>query len=145
MSKLKSRLKPSAEFSTSSIADIVFLLLIFFMLTSTFVNQAGVKIEFPKVEDNITDQNPSKSSITISKDEQYFWDSQEIGKGKTREAKEAAILAKIEEVLTDDNQENNVITLRSDKDVNMGLTTPIIAQVAKFSGSIVIETKVKDE
>lgn len=136
-------MKPSVEFSASSIADIVFLLLIFFMLTSTFVNQAGVKIEFPKVTDQPNNTPDGKNSITITVDGQYFWNSEEIGQGKAFEEKEKAVLAKIEEVLTDENENNNVITLRSDQDVNMGVTTPIIAKVARHGGSVVIETKKK--
>ena len=143
MRKIKSRMKPSVEFSASSIADIVFLLLIFFMLTSTFVNQAGVKIEFPKVNDQPQNTPDGKNSITISADGQYFWNSDEIGEGKIQEEKEKEVLAKIEAVLTDENEKNNVITLRSDREVNMGLTTPIIAKVARHGGSVVIETKKK--
>lgn len=143
MSKLRSRMKPSVEFSASSIADIVFLLLIFFMLTSTFVNQAGVKIEFPKVNDQPTNTPDGKNSITITVNDEYYWNSEEVGAGKTHEEKEKEILAKIEEVLTDENEKNNVVTLRSDQDVNMGVTTPIIAKVARHGGSVVIETKKK--
>ena len=41
---IKSRHKTSPEFSMASMSDLVFLLLIFFMLTSNFVQQAGIKI-----------------------------------------------------------------------------------------------------
>jgi len=41
---MKSRNKVSAEFSMSSLTDIIFLLLIFFMLTSSMVN---VNMELP--------------------------------------------------------------------------------------------------
>jgi biopolymer transport protein ExbD len=42
---LKSRTKVSAEFNMSSLTDIIFLLLIFFMLTSSMVN---INIPLPK-------------------------------------------------------------------------------------------------
>ena len=43
---LKKRSKAQAEFSMSSLTDIIFLLLVFFMLTATFVNVK--KLELPE-------------------------------------------------------------------------------------------------
>lgn len=43
-----SRLQPLSVFSHSSLTDIVFLLLIFFLLSSSFVMQSGIKVQLPK-------------------------------------------------------------------------------------------------
>lgn len=40
--------KPLSAFSHSSLTDIVFLLLIFFLLSSSFVIQSGIKIQLPR-------------------------------------------------------------------------------------------------
>ncbi len=45
---LKKRSKISASFSMSSMTDIVFLLLIFFMITSTMVHPNAIKLLIPK-------------------------------------------------------------------------------------------------
>ncbi len=45
---LKSRNKVSASFSMSSMTDIVFLLLIFFMVTSTMIAPNALKLLLPK-------------------------------------------------------------------------------------------------
>ncbi|WP_212227139.1 ExbD/TolR family protein [Carboxylicivirga mesophila] len=45
---LKRRTKISAAFSMSSMTDIVFLLLIFFMITSTMVHPNAIKLLIPK-------------------------------------------------------------------------------------------------
>ncbi|MCK9156237.1 MAG: biopolymer transporter ExbD [Paludibacteraceae bacterium] len=45
---LKRRNKAEAEFSMSSMTDIVFLLLIFFMLTSTVVHPSAIKLLLPQ-------------------------------------------------------------------------------------------------
>lgn len=45
---LKKRSKISASFSLSSMTDIVFLLLIFFMITSTMVHHNAIKLLIPK-------------------------------------------------------------------------------------------------
>lgn len=44
---LKKRSKVSAEFSMSSLTDIIFLLLIFFMLTSSLVSPHALNIKLP--------------------------------------------------------------------------------------------------
>ena len=46
---------PKAEVPTSSMADIAFLLIIFFMLTAVFTSSRGLLYEFPK--DDPTDLN----------------------------------------------------------------------------------------
>jgi biopolymer transport protein ExbD len=46
--QLRGRNKVSAEFSMSSMTDIVFLLLIFFMLTSTLVTTSALDLVLPK-------------------------------------------------------------------------------------------------
>jgi biopolymer transport protein ExbD len=44
---IKSQNKISTEFSLASMADLVFLLLIFFMLTSTLVSPNAIKLLLP--------------------------------------------------------------------------------------------------
>jgi hypothetical protein len=49
---LRGRNKVSAEFNMSSMTDIVFLLLIFFMLTSTMVTTNALDLVLPKAKEN---------------------------------------------------------------------------------------------
>ncbi len=46
--KFSTHHKSLAVFSYSSLTDIVFLLLIFFLLSSSFVIQSGIKVQLPK-------------------------------------------------------------------------------------------------
>lgn len=68
--KLRSRNKVDATFNMASMTDIVFLLLIFFIVLSTFVTVNGLDIDLPKVSAN---KNPINSEIQveISKDYTY--------------------------------------------------------------------------
>ncbi len=75
---LRSRNKVSATFSMSSMTDIVFLLLIFFMITSTLVHPTALKLLLPK-SNNQVDASP-RTSISITKDLQYFIEDQRINK-----------------------------------------------------------------
>ena len=59
---LKNRSKVSAEFNMSSMTDMVFLLLIFFMLTSTLVTTSALDVILP----NSKAQTVKKSTVTVT-------------------------------------------------------------------------------
>ena len=61
--KFKTENKLLTAFNFSSLTDIVFLLLIFFLLSSTFIVQPGIKVKLPKSE---TTEITSDKNITIS-------------------------------------------------------------------------------
>ena len=58
---IKSRNKRSLEFSTASMSDLVFLLLIFFMITSTLVSPNAVKLLLPQS----SSKTMAKQNITV--------------------------------------------------------------------------------
>ena len=66
--KLKGRNKISPEFSMSSMTDIVFLLLIFFLLTSNSPN--ALDLILPKAKGKTT--NTQQVSVSIDADLRYF-------------------------------------------------------------------------
>ncbi len=66
--KLKGRNKISPEFSMSSMTDIVFLLLIFFLLTSNSPN--ALDLILPKAKGKTT--NTQQVTVTIDEDLRYF-------------------------------------------------------------------------
>lgn len=59
---LKRTTKADANFSMSSMTDIVFLLLIFFLVTSTLVNPNALKLLLPKS----TGQVGAKATVSVS-------------------------------------------------------------------------------
>lgn len=67
---LKRRNKVNAAFSMSSMTDIVFLLLIFFMVTSTLVAPNALKLLLPQ-SNNQTAAKPI-TTISITKDLRYY-------------------------------------------------------------------------
>ncbi|KAB2918607.1 MAG: biopolymer transporter ExbD [Bacteroidetes bacterium] len=58
----KRKSKISTEFSLASMSDMIFLLLIFFLITSTMVSPNGVKIVLPKAGV----QAPVKQNVVVS-------------------------------------------------------------------------------
>ena len=65
---LKKRSKISAEFSMSSLTDIIFLLLIFFMLTATFVKLQNV--DLPKSDSKAIAS--TSVAVTIDKAGKFY-------------------------------------------------------------------------
>ena len=59
---LKRNTKVDASFSVSSMTDIVFLLLIFFLVTSTLINPNALKLLLPKS----TGQIGAKATVSVS-------------------------------------------------------------------------------
>lgn len=66
--KLRGRNKVSAEFSMSSMTDIVFLLLVFFMLTANAPN--ALDLLLPKAKGKST--NTQNISVSINKNLEYY-------------------------------------------------------------------------
>ncbi len=61
--KFKSENQLLTNFSVSSLTDIVMLLLIFFLLSSSFVVSPGIKVQLPRAE---TGETPNDKNVTIS-------------------------------------------------------------------------------
>ena len=75
---LQSRNKVDAAFSMASMTDLIFLLLIFFMLTSNFITPSGLPVNLPSsVASTIEVQ---KVSVTVTKDLQFFVNDKRVTK-----------------------------------------------------------------
>jgi len=75
---IQSRNKIDAAFSMASMTDLIFLLLIFFMLTSSFVTPSGLPVNLPSsVASTIEVQ---KVSVTVTKDLQFFVNEKKVTK-----------------------------------------------------------------
>jgi len=73
---IRNKNKVSVNFSSAGMSDIVFLLLLFFMLTSTLVHPTALKLLLPKG----TTQSSARpmTTVSITKDLQYFIEDQPI-------------------------------------------------------------------
>jgi biopolymer transport protein ExbD len=103
--KRKKHFKP--EVSTSSLNDIMFFLLLFFLIVSSLANPNVIKLLLPNSK---SAQNLSKQQISISvtKDKKYFIDSHEINfddiepllKARISTLQEPTIILRMEYTLT---------------------------------------------
>lgn len=102
---IKGRNKVSPEFSMSSMTDIVFLLLVFFMLTANSPN--ALDLLLPKAKGKST--NTQNVSVSINKNLKYFIDKKEIDP--------ADIESELHQVLQSKNVETPTIILRVEESV----------------------------
>ena len=73
---LRSRNKVTPNFNMSSMTDIVFLLLIFFMLTSTLVSPNALKLLLPNSKSKTLEKQTI--SISIDKDINFYIDENQV-------------------------------------------------------------------
>jgi biopolymer transport protein ExbD len=121
---LKSTNKINPLFSMSSMTDIIFLLLIFFMLTASFVTPSGLPVNLPSSKSSsIIIQ---KVSVTITSDLRYFVNENETS------------IDNLEMVLRNEiGEEEGLVVLHCDKDVSVehlvnvaGIATSLEAKVS---------------
>lgn len=74
---LRKRNRPAAEVQTSAMNDIMFFLMLFFLIASTVTNPNVIKLMLPRSDSG---QSISKKtvSIAISKDLEYFVDKRQV-------------------------------------------------------------------
>ncbi|MCQ0112921.1 biopolymer transport protein ExbD [Zhouia amylolytica] len=108
--KLKGRNKISPEFSMSSMTDIVFLLLVFFMLTSNAPN--ALDLLLPKAKGKST--NTQNVAVSINRNLEFFVDSEKVNpefletelKRKLKNVDKPTIILRAEESVPIENAVN---------------------------------------
>lgn len=101
-------LTPLSLFSQSSLTDIVLLLLIFFLLTSSFVSNFGIQVNIPKAESGAVADNQF-ISVSITKDGEFYVEGDLTATGSLASAIREAR----------NNKPEGTIVLRADKDATV--------------------------
>ena len=129
--KFKLSKEPLSIFAYSSLTDIVMLLLIFFLLTSQFVIQTGVKVKLPGSKMNEKSEQ-SRMIVTLTPMGGVFAGEEEISIDQ--------LPGKLGQMKAQTNEENLVI--RADKTVAIDLVIKVI-DAAKISNieKFTIETE----
>ena len=128
---LKSKNKVSANFSMSSMTDIVFLLLIFFMLTSTLVSPNALKLLLPNSKSRTLEKQTISISITPEieyyiEDQKFPFDQLEIQLKKLLE-----------------NEQEPAIVLHADKTVDIEFAVKVMDIAYRNKYKIVLATNPK--
>lgn len=128
---IRGRNKVTPEFNMSSMTDIVFLLLIFFMIASTLVTTNAIDILLPKASGKT--ENKKSVAVSIKKDLTYYIDQKRVGVSVL----ENELMA----VLSD--QEKPTIVLRAEKSVPVENVVKVmdIANRNKFKVILAVKPK----
>ena len=102
---LHGRNKVSATFSMSSMTDIVFLLLVFFLLTSPAITPNALDLLLPQAKGKSTNQQ--KASVSMTKDGVFYLNKERVTKGGLAKA--------LDEVLN--GQQKPAVMLRAEQGV----------------------------
>lgn len=102
---IRGRNKVTPEFNMSSMTDIVFLLLIFFMLASTLVTTNAIDILLPKASGKT--ENKKSIAVSIKEDLTYYIDQKQINTPEL----ESELINLLQE------EESPTIVLRAEKSV----------------------------
>jgi len=129
---LKKRSKISAEFSMSSLTDIIFLLLIFFMLTSTLVKIEAVDLP----ESDSKTVAPVSVAVMLYQTGIYKIESSEVAEGEL----EKELKKKYEE--TDENADFTV-TIVAEKGTPFEKVVRIMTLAEKMKVKAILATQPK--
>jgi biopolymer transport protein ExbD len=126
---LRRRKRPEAEVHTSAMNDIMFFLMLFFLIASTVTNPNVVKLLLPRSDSG---QSVSKKTITVSvtKDLEYFVDKRQVAvdqlmptlQGYLQQAQELTIVLYVDRTIAVENVVN-VMDIANRLKIKMVLAT----------------------
>ncbi|NVJ89340.1 MAG: biopolymer transporter ExbD [Flavobacteriaceae bacterium] len=102
---IRGRNKVDPSFNMSSMTDIVFLLLIFFMLTSTLVTVSAIDVLLPKAGGKT--ENNKSVAVTITNASQFYIDKTQVSSSRL----ESELLKSV------GTDKTKTVVIRGDQDV----------------------------
>jgi biopolymer transport protein ExbD len=128
---ISNRNKIGISFSNAGMSDIIFLLLLFFMLTSTLVQPTALKLLLPKGTTQTIGR--PQTTVSITKDLQYYIEDKPI----TLDNLEAALKAKV------GADPEIYISLHADKSVPVEYVVNVMNIAAKNKYKLILATTAK--
>ncbi len=128
---IKRRNKLHVGIESSSMSDIMFFLLLFFLIISTLANPNVIKIPLPKADQ--TDRTPKAHlTLSVTSDLHFFLDKDEVKK----EGLEAELLKRTGEL------NDNTVVIRPAKDLDVQVLIDLLQMGLKHQIKFVIATQV---
>jgi len=120
----RKRRRITPQVNITSLIDVVLLLLIFFMISTTFVTQPGIRVDLPKAAAKVNNVAQESNTIVITSDNTIF-----INRQKIRDVEE------LRTILSDlrKEQPGDLIVVKADERVAHGIVVQVM-DIAKTSG-----------
>jgi len=132
--KIERRKQRTAEVYTASLNDIMFFLLLFFLIISTLVTPATIRVLLPKSKTSEDVVVKKQINLTITADHKYYIDKNEIT-FETIEPQLAQLIAKKART------EDIIVLLHADKTLNLQDVVSVIDIGNKLKVKMVLFTQ----
>ena len=122
--KIREHRRIQAEPGMTAMIDIIFLLLLFFVLSSSFILQPGIKVQLPRT---VTSEQPARKDLVliIARDKRVFLNNEQVPFNDLWGRLENELKVQI----------GAALILRADRDVPHGFVVRVM-DVAKQAGAI---------
>lgn len=124
----ESKHKVDTSFSMSGMTDVIFLLLIFFMLTSSFITPSGLPVNLPSAKKSKIVMQ--KVSVTITGDLKYYINNRRVARTRIEQ-----------ELRRELNGDDAMVTLHIDKEVPTEYLVEVAGIAASLNAKVSIATK----
>lgn len=123
--------KPLSTFSLAGLTDIVLLLLIFFLLTSSFIPQFGIQVNLPKA-DASAPMEEQYVTVVITEEGRFYVDQQQVPR--------EALLERIRDV----KGTRTAMVLRADQNATVGQFASVAAIAKALDLRVLMATERED-
>lgn len=122
-------LRKEVSVPVSSMGDIAFLLIIFFMVCSNFVKESAVKLEPPRAPD-LEQVKESPASVAVNRDGTIFLNGQSVPDAEAIEWGVAALIKDKASV------EGRTVLFKCDREIDREVYEPVLDAIAKAGARI---------
>ena len=132
--QFKLRQKRRVLINITPLIDVLFLLLIFLMVSSTFLDQPGIKLELPQADSSVVVEQKDYI-LFVNKEGKMYLNSLEVDFGNLQ--------SRLKDVLHE--MKDGSLILKADQDVSHGIVVKIM-DIVKKSGikKLIIGTKLEE-
>jgi len=132
--KIERRKLRTAEVYTASLNDIMFFLLLFFLIVSTLVTPATIQVLLPKSKTSSDVVVKKQINLTITADHKYYIEKKEITFAEIEPQLTALVAQKKE-------KEEMIVLLHADKSLNLQDAVSVIDIGNKLKVKMILFTK----
>ena len=143
LERIKRRSGGTLVLEITPLIDVVFLLLIFFMLATSFDERSAFKIDLPKSTVAKTKSTLKEVQVLVDKEKNiYLRYTDNSGKSQSEKLDLSSFVSVVSEKLN--NSENKDVIISADKDIDYGFIVEIMSLLKESGASAInIDTAIK--
>ena len=143
LERIKRRSGGTLVLEITPLIDVVFLLLIFFMLATTFDERSAFKIDLPKSTAAKTKSTLKEVQVLVDKDKNvYLRYTDNSGKSQNEKLDLTSFVSVVSEKLN--NSESKDVIISADKNIDYGFIVEIMSLLKESGASAInIDTAIK--